>query len=175
MAFETTGKNYEQTTCHHEATGPPLIPLLFDTPPDATSRSRVYAAKVVGALRLLLHEFSGLQLHNRVAIIVPDCAFIGTDSEFKQELVKGARGISGQLFSFCNAIEATELGSESSTDVTQTLVLDTVDNLFIIAVGLDMPIGEERQRAQKTRSRLYRAITRAHMVVIVVNEIIRGG
>jgi hypothetical protein len=183
MAFQTTGKGVEQTTCLHGATGPPLIPLLFDTPPDVTSRSCVYAAKVVGALRLLVYEYSGLELHNRVAIIVPDHAFIGTDSEFKQELVKGTRGISDQNISFCNAIEAIELGSKSPTDVdmTQTLVLDTVDNfdglerLFVIAVGLDMPIGEQLQRAQQTRSRLYRAITRAHMMVIVVNEVIPGG
>jgi hypothetical protein len=58
------------------------------------------------------------------------------------------------------------------------MLLDTVDNfngierLIVIAVGLDTPID---QKASYTRSQLYRAITRAQMMVLVVNEVVRGG
>ena len=59
------------------------------------------------------------------------------------------------------------------------LVVDTVsafdglERLIVIAVALDSVIGN-KQTAQ-TRSELYRAITRAHMMVVVVNELLRDG
>ena len=58
------------------------------------------------------------------------------------------------------------------------LVLDTLSNfdglerLIVIAVGLDAKLDED---VLETRSRLYRALTRAHMLALVVNENVRGG
>ena len=45
--------------------------------------------------------------------------------------------------------------------------------VIVIAGGLDAPIEGGRDRA--TRSLLYRAITRAHMLAAVVNELVPGG
>ena len=45
----------------------------------------------------------------------------------------------------------------------------------MIAVGLDAPLDEGAEDMLETRSRLYRALTRAHMLAIVVNETIAGG
>jgi len=59
-------------------------------------------------------------------------------------------------------------------------VLDTIDEfdglerLIVIAIGLDSRI-DDSTATLDTRSRLYRAITRAHMMVLVVNETVRGG
>jgi len=59
-------------------------------------------------------------------------------------------------------------------------VLDTIDEfngmeyLFVIAVGLDSKI-RSSAGAVATCSRLYRAITRAHMMVIVVDRMAKGG
>ena len=60
-------------------------------------------------------------------------------------------------------------------------MLDTLENfdglerLIVIAVGLDAPLNEGAEDMLETRSRLYRALTRAHMLAIVVNETIAGG
>ena len=64
-------------------------------------------------------------------------------------------------------------------DRKEAVVLDNVDNfdgleeLIVIAVGLDAVIGDGTER--HTQSQIYRAVTRAHMMVVVVNECIRGG
>jgi hypothetical protein len=72
------------------------------------------------------------------------------------------------------------------------LVLDTIENmdglerLMVIAVGLDSPIPENAEATaegdvlrtrstMQTRSHLYRALTRAHMLVCVVNETLPRG
>ena len=69
---------------------------------------------------------------------------------------------------------------------------DGLERLIILAVGLDEPISDLPEEAasrgsskpddqarsdadQRTRSRLYRAVTRAHMQVLVINELISGG
>ena len=70
-------------------------------------------------------------------------------------------------------------------------MLDTVDNfnglerLIVIAVGLDAPIrpwrmggaadAETSWNTLEVRARLDRAITRAHMLAMVVNEQVSGG
>jgi hypothetical protein len=44
----------------------------------------------------------------------------------------------------------------------------------VICVGLDAPV-DASDALGASRSQLYRAITRAHMLVLVVNELVRGG
>ena len=60
-------------------------------------------------------------------------------------------------------------------------MLDTLNNfdglerLIVIAVGLDAPLDQEAEDVLETRSRLYRALTRARMLAMIVNEAVRGG
>ncbi|CAE7244689.1 unnamed protein product [Symbiodinium sp. CCMP2592] len=70
---------------------------------------------------------------------------------------------------------------QSSVQAQQeNIVLDTVDNadgleqLVVVCVGLDAPIQRHLEDLQ-TRSRLYRGLTRAQLLAIVVNEKVLGG
>eukprot|EP00928_Gymnodinium_smaydae_P030743 TRINITY_DN22775_c0_g4_i1.p1 TRINITY_DN22775_c0_g4~~TRINITY_DN22775_c0_g4_i1.p1 ORF type:complete len:1701 (+),score=392.27 TRINITY_DN22775_c0_g4_i1:58-5160(+) len=62
--------------------------------------------------------------------------------------------------------------------------MDGLERLIVIGIGLDSAIGNDDQQEKKekqegavleTRSMLYRAITRSHLMVIIVNEFLRGG
>ena len=75
------------------------------------------------------------------------------------------------------------LGFEVQSSVQaqqENIVLDTVDNadgleqLVVVCVGLDAPIQRHMEDLQ-TRSRLYRGLTRAQLLAIVVNERVQGG
>ena len=68
-------------------------------------------------------------------------------------------------------------------------LMDGLEQLIVLAVGLDSVIrdaadlqaggtmggGEEDGRERETRSKLYRAVTRAQLMVVVVNEYLQGG
>ena len=62
----------------------------------------------------------------------------------------------------------------------EKIVLDTVENadgleqLVVICVDLDAPVERNREDLQ-TRSRLYRGLTRAQLLAIVVNARVQGG
>ena len=70
--------------------------------------------------------------------------------------------------------------TEERASSKQWLVVDTVDNmdglerLVVICVGLDQVI-DRCAGVLETRSRLYRAMTRAQLAVAVVNEALPGG
>ena len=49
---------------------------------------------------------------------------------------------------------------------------DGCERLIVIAVGLDADVA---QATHEKRSQLYRALTRAHLMVIVVNEFLSNG
>ena len=49
-----------------------------------------------------------------------------------------------------------------------------LENLIVMCIGLDEPIGTQSEAAA-TRARLYRGITRAQVQAIVINEHISGG
>lgn len=50
-----------------------------------------------------------------------------------------------------------------------------LENLIVMCIGLDEPIGTTKSEAAATRARLYRGITRAQVQAIVINEHISGG
>jgi hypothetical protein len=175
-----TNDDDEPTKCCHTADGPPVTTLLMLRSENETAEIRAmnYAVKVVEALTLLSNKFKGLSFHDRVAIIVPDTLFIDEIKPALEALVQAQ----GCNFRFVDVIATNQfIGGNSQDGAPQCIVLDMVDNfnglerLIVIAVGLDSPIhrGGSKEAAQ-TRSRLYRAITRAQMVV-VVNEVLRGG
>jgi hypothetical protein len=180
-AFQMDAEEEEEAECHHNSSGPALIPLLFDPTSQDTAGS-----KVLQALQVVMDTFPGLNLHDRVAIIAPDEDFIqafkksvcDSSSDGEQESVYVHVG--DQRFRLVSAEEAnrTLWSSRAANHRDQCLVLDTVDNfnglerLIVIAVELDAPIDKEGAR---TRSRFYRALTRAQILAMAVNETIRGG
>ena len=53
---------------------------------------------------------------------------------------------------------------------------DGLERLVVFAVGLDVAIAQGSSSADlETRSQLYRALTRSHMLAVVINEVLQGG
>eukprot|EP01046_Picozoa_sp_COSAG06_P054032 COSAG06_NODE_9502_length_1885_cov_10.469205_2_plen_109_part_00 len=64
----------EEVQCFHDSAGPPLHTILFDIEADEDKHG-VYAQHTLEGLQHVLTEFEGLNLHDTVAIVVPDDAF----------------------------------------------------------------------------------------------------
>jgi tetratricopeptide (TPR) repeat protein len=170
-AFDTSGK---LAKCHHNSVGPALQAFLFEA--STERRIAVYAEKVLEALRSLLATYPGLNLSDRVGIITPSEAFA---MQLQALLKQVVTNFEGRSFGFVSAAEASRRVAATTCENEQRLVLDTVDNfnglerLIVMAVDLDSPIGQGT--AAQTRSHLYRAMTRAQMMVVVVNVVVKGG
>ncbi|KAK3265614.1 hypothetical protein CYMTET_25715 [Cymbomonas tetramitiformis] len=235
MAFQLDGghegaaaggptNNKAATQCQHEATGPPLKSFLFDVPPGASEKHelRLYEEHVATAFKNLLDDYPRLQLHNRVAVIVPNRGFQEAFMPHLKNVLAGLGGKDGGTFECVDAITAcsaiiTQGGPSDragcgADERAQWVVYDRIEQfdglerLIVICVGLDSVISnrgaregggpgdrhkeedvvedaheETDQRVRgsadplETRSQLYRALTRAHMVVMVVNKMLRGG
>jgi hypothetical protein len=144
MSFQLGDKKL-QTECQHESKGPPLKTFLFDVS-SATSREVEYVEQTMRAVAYLQKSYQGLSLHNRLAILVPDAAFLASIREpLEQRLTatypeRGFRLIDGREAS--SAIAAPGGARRGGQDV----VLDVVDNfdglerLLVIGVGLDSAI-----------------------------------
>ena len=162
---------------HNETVGPPLLSFLFDAREDSESgaddRFKQYAERVREALNHLTADYPGLRLHNRLAMVVPDAAFL-------KRLKPALTAALPAHFALVDAAHASSfLFSGERVDGKQWLVCDTMENLdglerlIVFAVGLDAPVDDGREHA--TRSLLYRAITRAHMLAGVINERVPRG
>ena len=128
----------------------------------------LYAENTRKALDIVLSDYPGLGLHHRLAIVVPDEAFLA-------RLRPVLSAALPDRFELVDAAHASSfLRSGASVDGKEWLVCDTMKNmdglerLIVFAVGLDSPIDGGQERA--TRSLLYRAITRAHMLAAVINS-----
>ena len=64
----------EEVQCFHDSAGPPLHTILFDIETDEDKHG-VYAQHTLEGLQHVLTEFEGLNLHDTVAIVVPDGKF----------------------------------------------------------------------------------------------------
>jgi hypothetical protein len=140
----------------------------------------------MAALEHIANLFPGLELTDRVAILVPDAPFLdGLKPQLMAEFqARGRRSdqTPGQQYILIEAREAAAaLRWRGRSGDGEALVLDTISNfdglerLIVIAVGLDAPLDQGSDDVLETRSRLYRALTRAHMLAMVVNEAVRGG
>ena len=163
---------------------------------------RQYAGQTVEAIKHVISMFGSLRLHDRVAIVVDEAilnAFRGTfssgeyqdgllgaellehftrrESATKQQIGAGH----ARSFQIIDATQAASMVMRGSQDDREWLIVDTVEafdgleRLVVIAVGLDAKIVEGDASMLKTRSLLYRAMTRAHMLAIVVQHNIPGG
>ena len=168
--------------------GPPVKTFIFK-PTKETKETHVaddYVKSTVAAIWYVIHAYAGLNLHQRLAVVVPDAAFL---EWFKPELLNelGSR-IPARTFR-CESFEKSlsRLPSDllpkqsDQSDETEMLVVDEIDNskglesLIVICVGLDARIVGTQAETAATRARLYRGITRAQVQCIVVNEYLRGG
>ena len=133
---------------------------------------------MAGAIERLAEKYRGLSLHDRVAIVCPDEGFVDA---LRGPLASALPDAYHLVDAATASAALPPLHEEEDEDVEirQDLVLDAIENfdglerLFVICVGLDARI--DGGLAGETRSRLYRAMTRAQLGVIVVNARLPGG
>eukprot|EP01047_Picozoa_sp_COSAG01_P067792 COSAG01_NODE_9645_length_2381_cov_1.943032_2_plen_547_part_00 len=185
----------ERTSCAHGVRGPPLRSILFDAE-GGSNEPAAYAEHTRQAIRQIVETFPRLSLHDRLAIIVPDedfraqlrpllerelhAAFPG-----RFELVRTATAAAACVVGGRPAGPGRQQQQQQQQQQREQLVLDDMaqldglERLMVVAVGLDSAVGgaaaPQAASALETRSRLYRAITRAHMLVVVVNTFLEGG
>ena len=176
-AFQLEAGRKAETSTHSASAGPPLVARVFTTP-EGDDAGETYAREVVEALTAIRRQLVDLEdLDDRVAVVGPDEAFI---EKLREPL---ARALGG--FELVDAATASAVLPRGDTearaaDAKQLLVVDSVDNmdglerLVVICVGLDQVI-DRGAGVLETRSRLYRAMTRAQLAVAVVNEALPGG
>ena len=182
MAWQLGGEDKALTKCRHGSVGPPLKTIVFDADKDK-GKIQTYAEFVAYAIELLVATFPGLPFHDRLAIIVPDTNFRDALSPLlDRELQSTMPACHFRLVSAMEASAVAKPVGKKKTEGAEWLVLDSVENfdglerLMVVAVGLDSVV-ENAAGSWKleARSIIYRAITRAHMMVVVVNELLTGG
>lgn len=157
-------------TCNHGVRGPPLQPYLFDN--CGSNDGARYAKYVEGIMHGMKHmgeTFPGAEFHDNLVIIVPDEAFkkaILSTLAVKMKVL-GIKMVDAVVGAFSE--------TKKSKKEPNRIVLDTLDSfdgmerLFVFAVGLDSI------KTTEGCCGIYRAITRAHMFVCVVQEHLKGG
>ena len=182
-AFQIGGDAKLDTLCHHRSDGPPLKTYLFELEAEA-ERFRTYGERIAAALQDVVTAFPGLSLQGRVAILVPDDGFLAS---LLPELPSALRPAFGARFALISSSDACATlleqdegrgGAEAEAIVCDTLAnFDGLERLIVFAVGLDAVIDAQGDHIAvlETRSRLYRALTRSHMLAIVVNHALPGG
>lgn len=177
-------ENIKKVKCQHNASGPPLKSFLFElTGPPAEA----YAQHTIRGLQHVVKTFGVLSLHNRVAILVKDEEFANTLRS--QLAVALPAAFKERVFELIDATEAAKfvmhghegegLGAKECLVVDTVAAFDGLERLVVLAVGLDAPIDSATASKSKatleSRCQLYRAVTRAHMLAVVVNEVVSGG
>jgi hypothetical protein len=191
-------KGISAAHCHHESDGPPLKSFLYDdVEGDAAAAARYErcAAQTIRALEHVTSTFSELDLNNRVAIIVPDADF---RHQLAQPLARQLSTVYPDRFEMLDAAQASRLcirtggnassrwsGGREKIIMDEVSQLDGTEFLIVICVGLDTQMaasGEASERDSESaaafaesRSRLYRGVTRAHMLALAVNSFVPGG
>lgn len=157
-------------TCNHGVRGPPLQPYLFDN--CGSNDSARYAQYVEGIMHGMKHmdeTFPGAEFHDNLVILVPDEAFkktILSTLEVKMKVL-GIEMVDAVVGAFS---ETRKSRKELNRIVLDTLEsFDGMERLFVFAVGLDSV------KTTEGCCGIYRAITRAHMFVCVVQEHLKGG
>jgi len=149
-------------------------------------KGKLYADQIAQAIQeRVVVQFPGLCLHNRLAIVVPDAEFREKERKSLERALQTSKVLTGRQLRLVTAREASAcVVWESLGDKVEWIVYDTVDamdgleRLIVMVVGLDEE-GSAREgngkRGREVRSRIYRAMTRAHMMVCIVNEALQGG
>jgi len=157
--------------------GMPLLPLTFRMS-DGVDVSECYASNILIALNTVRCELLDTTCHScqpgAELTDLDDCvAIVCPDKEFVDRLRKPLKRALAERFELVTAATASAV-LERSAEAKPWLVLDSVDNmdglerLIVICVDLDRDI-DGGVDVPKTRSRIYRAMTRAELAVAVVN------
>ena len=129
---------------------------------------------------MVARRLPGPPLTQSAHILVPDSTFLSHPGTAHREL----RTLSRRSFETVSASDASAaLLTDRTRDeaASEWLILDEVaefdglERLIVLGVGLDARIDDDSRETLQTRSLLYRAMTRAHMLVLVVNKLVRGG
>jgi hypothetical protein len=157
--------------CQHRVRGPPLVPILFDScGKDDAKRFTEYTRGIVKGLNHIYSEFVGAELHDQLVILVPTVHFRDQLRKHLEAEIWGK--FPDKQFEFVTAVAGAFLKKKANST---RVVLDTLESfdgmerLFVMAVGLDSI------RTTAGCCGIYRAITRAHMFVCVVQEHLKGG
>ena len=162
--------------------GPPLKSFLFASP-EPSQRFEEYAKQIITALWHVVHNFPGTSLHKRVALLAPDDAFcLQLRPILQQRLRHELPHRNLNLMDFKESLSSLPEGLQQAgpAQPTEHLVMDSMQNaegleqLVVICVGLDAPIRSSHVDLE-TRAQLYKALSRAQMLAIVVNEHVEGG
>ena len=175
-AFRVT-KDMSEKVSSLGSDGPPLKTFVFEK---ADDKYETYTRHVIAAIWHAVQTYPDISLHRRLALLVPNEGFC---NQLKPLLTSALRKElphrSMHLISFEESLRQVRLWSMHS-HAEEHMVLDCVENvdglenLIVICIGLDAPIADESVDF-KTRVRLYRALTRAQLLAMVVNEHIQGG
>ena len=161
--------------------GPPLKTFIFD-PSDVSTG---YVQKTMNAILYLGQAYIGLNLHSRLALLVPDEHFLQWfQPALGEALETHFPNHHFQLVSFkeslCILPDGIVREAELHKAATEILVIDTIENakgleqLIVISIGLDSEI-DDTEKDLVTRAKIYQGITRAQLQAIVVNEFVPGG
>ena len=162
--------------------GPPLRPYVMPATAPGQKFPN-YAEFVIKALVDLNNEFGSMPLHRCSAILVPDAGFRDAlkaelGATFAFEADHGTVRI--ELVSAIAGADSGAAVTEPLPGSPQQVVLDTIESfdgmerLVILAVGLDSPRSDQGTVMQAC-SMIYRAMTRAHLFVAVVQQHVPGG
>eukprot|EP00041_Stephanoeca_diplocostata_P036500 m.1336050 g.1336050 ORF g.1336050 m.1336050 type:complete len:1309 (-) comp24879_c1_seq55:998-4924(-) len=167
--------------------GPPLIPYMFSVRKTPEERRAAYGTYVWMALHHLRRDFVGLPVHGNTAILVPDvewakwlCADLrrrdsvaggGADEYEFVDAVQGAR-LLPRSPKRDGSIPPAEKNHRSQIVVDAIDAFDGMEKLIVFAVDLD---DVSSLTSYASSARIYRAITRAHMFVVVIQEHVKSG
>ena len=168
--------------------GPPLKSFLFEGS-DARSEFELYAKHVADAIAHVADAYPNISLHQRLALLVPDEKFLMRLKTALAPVLE--RKLPDRHLQFVSLKESlrslpelfrTLCGQpvQKPEQQSEHLVLDTVsvtdglEKLIVICVGLDAPISRDAGDLL-TRANLYKGITRAQLMAIVVNKRVQNG
>ena len=188
-AFQLAAGAKAETSTHAASAGPPLVARIFGLSflekGIKNFRFKRYAQEVVKAIADVRRHLEDLDdLDDRIAVVCPDDEFV---ARLRSPLYRALAG----RFDLVDAATASAALPRGEADVRaadgkEWLLVDNVDNvdglerLVVICVGLDQiidggAVDDGGSGVLQTRSRLYRAMTRAQLAVAVVNSALPGG
>ena len=183
------GASAFQVTAEHVTSqgtdGPPLKTFLFEAASSQQRLTEQYCQHVADAFVHLANAFPGVKWHKRVAVLLPNIDFLERLGPLLQpalhqkfphrhlrfiRFVDSLRSLPGCLFG--SGASRTEGPEEIVLDIVD--VADGLEQLIVICVGLDAAIREDVGDLA-VRAQLYKGVTRAQLLAIVVNEHVRDG
>ena len=169
--------------------GPPLKTFLFEAATaDAVKDCGKYVEHTISAIQFIVHSYTSLSLHHRLALLVSDDDF---RTELQPKLDEALRiGFQNRKFGFTTFEDsmsvlpldllAEGLEHKDHGEHEEVIILDTVEHakgleqLFVICIDLDSRISDSEIDVA-TRARIYQGLTRAQLHAVVVNQVVKGG